>query len=42
LRSGTKGFFISPPEVDITRKHALGVALSDRAPLTCDAPKFNR
>jgi len=42
LRSGTKGFFISPPEVEIARERAARVALPDRAPLACEAPKQNR
>jgi hypothetical protein len=42
LRSGTKGFFLSPPEVDITRKRAASVSLADRAPSQCGAPMFQR
>jgi hypothetical protein len=42
LRSGTKGFFLAPEEVDITRQRAARVALPDHAPLSCEAPKFSR
>jgi hypothetical protein len=42
LRSGTKGFFVSPPEVQITRKNALKVALSDQSPVQCSAPTSDR
>jgi len=40
MRSGTKGFFVSSPEIDIARKGAAKIGLSDHAPTACGAPKF--
>lgn len=40
MRSGTKGFFLSAPEVDIARKHAQRNALTDGAAQSCTAPVF--
>jgi hypothetical protein len=42
LRSGTKGFFLSAPEVDITRKRAAQRTLMDSTPLHCGEPVFMR
>lgn len=42
LRSGTMGYFLSPPEVEITRQRAASVSLSDRAPAQCAAPSIAR
>jgi hypothetical protein len=39
LRSGTKGYFLSAPEVDITRKNAAKRTLMDSA-TSCAAPVF--
>jgi hypothetical protein len=40
LRSGTKGYFLSAPEVDITRKNAAKRTLMDSAAASCAAPVF--
>jgi hypothetical protein len=42
LRSGTKGYFLSAPEVDITRKRAAQRTLMDSTPLHCAEPVFMR
>src|SRR5262249_2907000 len=40
MRSETKGFFLSQPEIDIARQHATKAGLADHAPLACGAPNF--
>jgi hypothetical protein len=40
MRSGTKGYFLSDPEIQIARKRAMSVALADTTPLLCGAPVF--
>ena len=40
MRSGTKGFFVSSPEIEIARKGAAKIGLSDHAPRQCSAPTF--
>lgn len=42
LRSGTKGFFISGPEVEITRQRAVRMSLSDQTPTQCGMPVIQR
>lgn len=42
LRSGTKGFFLSDPEIQIARGRAARSALSDMTPTSCGAPVYNR
>jgi hypothetical protein len=42
LRSGTLGYFLSPPEVEIARQRAARVSLSDRAPAQCGVPAIKR
>lgn len=42
LRSGTKGFFISPPEVEITRQRAARLSMSDQTPTQCGMPVIQR
>jgi hypothetical protein len=42
LRSGTKGYFLSAPEVDITRKRAAQRTLMDTTALHCAEPVFMR
>ena len=42
MRSGTQGFHISKPEVEITRRQAQRLGLMDQAPTQCAAPKFMR
>jgi hypothetical protein len=42
MRSGTKGFFLSDPEVQIARARAAQKTLPDTAPLACGAPVYNR
>jgi hypothetical protein len=42
LRSGTQGFFLSPPEIDIARGRAARVALQSRTETQCDEPVFMR
>jgi len=42
LRSGTKGFFISPPEVEIARQRAARTGKADPAANGCAAPAFMR
>jgi hypothetical protein len=40
MRSGTKGFFISKPEIETARGRAPRVALSDQDPTSCAEPVF--
>jgi hypothetical protein len=40
MRSGRKGFFLSKPEVDIARRRAEQLAMSDRTASSCGAPRF--
>jgi hypothetical protein len=42
MRSGTLGYFVSPPEGQIARSRASRVALADTTPLACGAPIYNR
>lgn len=42
LRSGTKGFFLSPPEIEITRQHAARTGKSADATGSCAAAVFMR
>jgi hypothetical protein len=42
MRSGTKGFHLSKPEIDIARGRAARVALPDQAPSQCGAPMFTQ
>jgi hypothetical protein len=42
MRSGTKGFFLSKPEIEIARARAARVALPDKVPTQCAAPTFMR
>lgn len=42
LRSGTKGFHVSAPEVEIARKGAAKLGLNDHGPTQCGAPNFMR
>jgi hypothetical protein len=42
MRSGTKGYFLSSPEIEIARARAAQRALPDTAPLVCAAPVYNR
>lgn len=42
MRSGTKGFFLSDPEVQIARTRAAQKTLPDTTPLACGAPVYNR
>ena len=40
MHSGTKGFYLSKPEVEIARGRAARVALADTARAQCGAPMF--
>jgi hypothetical protein len=40
MRSGTKGFLISKPEIEIARARAARIALSDQGPMQCAEPVF--
>jgi hypothetical protein len=42
MRSGTRGFFLSDPEVQIARTRAAQRALPDTLPVACGAPVYNR
>jgi hypothetical protein len=42
MRSGRAGFHISPDEVAIARRRAMQLALADRVPARCAAPRFMR
>ncbi|HKP55692.1 MAG TPA: hypothetical protein VJV78_03165, partial [Polyangiales bacterium] len=42
MHSGTKGFYLSKPEVEIARNRAARYALDDKAPTQCGAPVFVR
>jgi hypothetical protein len=42
LRSGTKGYFLSDPEIQIARMRAASNTLPDTAPLACAAPVYAR
>jgi hypothetical protein len=42
MRSGTKGFFLSAPEIDIARKRAARVAAPDTTPAACASPVYQR
>jgi hypothetical protein len=42
LRSGSQGFFLSPPEIEIARGRAARVAPPSRAEPQCDEPVFMR
>jgi hypothetical protein len=42
MRSGTKGFFLSAPEIDIARQRAQRVAAPDTAPAACASPVYQR
>jgi hypothetical protein len=42
MRSGKKGFFLSDPEIQISRKAAPRYALPATAPTACAAPIYNR
>jgi hypothetical protein len=42
LRSGSQGFFLSPPEIEIARGRAARVALPSRTEPQCDEPVFMR
>ena len=42
LRSGTKGFYLSPPEIEVTRKQAGRASKADTAANSCAAPVFMR
>jgi hypothetical protein len=40
LRSGTKGYFLSAPEIAIARKNAANKALADQTAASCGAPTY--
>jgi hypothetical protein len=42
MRSGTKGFFLSAPEIDIARKRAQRVAAPDTTLASCASPVYQR
>jgi hypothetical protein len=42
LRSGTKGFFLSPPEIETARQHAVKAGKSADAATSCSTPVFMR
>jgi hypothetical protein len=42
MRSGTKGFHLSKPEIEIARGRATRVALADQSATQCGAPMFMR